>query len=116
MLLTGTTTRQKIYRLRPSTIEDYYGETTETWDPPQREQLHKATAQAPTVVEEGSIARRVVVEGERRLYVPGRADLTSADRVEIDGEVWRVNGDPVVRSGLGSAVYTTAKLDQVETS
>lgn len=114
-MLLGSTNTQEIYRLRPTVGEDSYGDPYETWDPPQRHRLRRAEVQDVATVEEEGV-RRVVVEGERRLYVPYAADLTSADRIEVDGETWRISGKPAVRRGLASTVYTTCTLTQTETS
>ncbi|WVX87998.1 head-to-tail stopper [Arthrobacter phage TforTroy] len=101
-----------VYRLAPGTTYDSYGDPVESWDTPERTLLRGAVVQDVSVVEEEGVARHVL-QGQKRLYAPGRLPVTAADRIEVDGEVWEVDGDPVVREGLASTVYTTAALKRV---
>ncbi|QPX62342.1 head closure Hc1 [Arthrobacter phage Tbone] len=112
MLLTAYRRASSVYRLRPGTKTDSYGDTVESWDAPERTLLRGATVQSVSVVEEEGTVRHVL-RGEKTLYAPGVVDLTANDRIEVDGEIWRVDGDPVPRAGLASAVYTTAALERV---
>lgn len=111
MLLTGKS-EQPIYRLRAAIVEDSYGDTSEDWRNPGRVPIRGASAQTVSTDETEGVARRVL-EDERVLYVPRREDLTAEDRIEVDGDVWRIDGDPIVRRGLASAAYTTAKLRRI---
>lgn len=101
-----------VYRLRASTGTDSYGDPVEGWDTPDRLRLRGATVQDVSVVEDEGVERRII-RGQKRLYIPGKADVTEDDRVEVDGEVWKVDGTPVFRTGLGSSRYTTAVLTAV---
>lgn len=109
MLLTSYRVVPTVYRLRAVAGVDSYGDPVESWDAPERVRLVGATVQDVRAEETEGIVRRVI-RGEKALFVPGAADLTENDRVEITGEVWRVNGTPTVRRGLASRVYTTATL------
>lgn len=105
-----------VVRLRPALVEDSYGDPVESWDFPSRIRLRGADIQAVSSTEQEGTARRLV-EDARVLFVPGVPDLTSADRIETeDGEVWRVDGNPVVRRGQALGVYTTATLTRAATS
>ncbi|QOP65070.1 head closure Hc1 [Arthrobacter phage Adumb2043] len=112
MLLTAYRRAPSVYRLRAGTKTDSYGETVESWTTPERSLLRGATVQTVSVVEEEGVARHIT-KGQKRLYAPGAVDLTAADRIEVDGEIWQVDGDPVARAGLASTVYTTAALKRV---
>lgn len=101
-----------VTRLRPGSGTDSYGDPVESWDAPARFALKGATVQDVSVIEDEGTVRHII-RGQKTLYIPGAADLTAADRVEIDGEVWRVDGPPKIRAGLASAVYTTAALTLV---
>lgn len=103
----------KVYRLRASQGVDSYGDPVESWDAPERVRLYRAVIQEPTTVEEESPGKRVV-SGERALYTPYAADLLSGDRIEVGGEVWRVQGEPKIRRGLAMGVYTSATLARSE--
>lgn len=98
-----------IYRLRATAGTDSYGDPVESWTNPTKTRLRGAHVQASQTDEDEGNDRRTIRD-EKTLFVPGAADLTENDRIEIDGRVWRVNGLPVVRRGLGSSSYTTATL------
>ncbi|QOP65139.1 head closure Hc1 [Arthrobacter phage Phives] len=112
MLLTAYRRAPSVYRLRPGTKLDSYGDPVESWDTPERVLLRGASVQSVSVVEEEGVARHIT-RGQKTLYAPGAVDLTASDRVEVAGEVWQVDGDPVTRSGLASTVYTTAALKRI---
>lgn len=106
---------EPVYRLRATVGQDSYGDPVESWDTPQRTRLRGASVQDVSVVEDEGVDRRLV-RGERVLFVRGAADLTEDDRIEYRAEVWRVAGDPFVKRGLASAVYTVCALERVTTS
>lgn len=103
-----------VTRLRARPAVDSYGDPVESWGDPLRDLLPGAQLQNAGSVEADAALKRVLVN-DRRLFIPYAADLTSEDRVEVLGEVWRVDGDPIVRRGLASSVYTTATLKRVTT-
>lgn len=109
MLLRSYRVTPAIYRLRATAGTDSYGDPVESWDAPSRVKLTGATVQDVKAEEVDGAVRRII-RGEKALFVPGAADLTENDRVEVSGVVWRVNAPPVVRIGLGSGAYTTATL------
>src|SRR4051812_11141143 len=99
-----------VSRLRAKVAADSYGDPTEDWTAPDRLRLKGASVRAVASREDGGLVR-----DERLVLVPGFADLTAADRVEADGEVWGgVDGGPLVRRGLASGTTTTATLRRVE--
>ena len=102
----------KAVRLRARTVLDSDGDPVESWDDPLREPLKRATVDSVTSTEEDGVVRRLI-EAERLLFLPHAADLTRFDRVELGDEVWRVHGDPVVRTALSSGTYTKAHLTRV---
>lgn len=109
MLLRSPRATRTVYRLRAGKSTDLRGEETESWESSSRAPLKRASVQSASTDEEAGTRR--LLRDERRLYLPYAADLRASDRVEINGEVWRVEGDPVVRDdGLSQAVYTTADL------
>lgn len=109
MLLNSS--RQKVYRLDAGETTDSYGDPVEDWSAPVKTRLPGAKVEhAETVEEEGTT--RYVRRDERVLFAPGSPALTREDRVEVDGQVWRVNGTPNFRRGLASGAYVTATLTQ----
>ena len=113
MLLTSYRVTPPVYRLRPGTVLDSDGDPVESWDAPDRFKLAGAVVQDVSTVEEEGVSKQIV-KGERTLFVPRRVDLKADDRIEVEGEQWRVNGDPVTKAGLASGVLTTAALTRVE--
>lgn len=103
----------KVYRLRAAVGVDSYGDPVEDWDAPVRERLYRAIVQEPTTEEVDTSGKRLVT-GERVLFSPGALDLTADDRIEVDGEVWRVSGTPKTRQGFAMGVYTSATLTRSE--
>jgi head-tail adaptor len=99
----------KVYRLRPGVATDGYGDPVASWDNPDSKLLPRAELQAVSSDETES-ARATKLTNERVLFVPYAADLTDSDRVKVGAEVWRVDGEVLVRRGLASPVYTTANL------
>ncbi|UJQ86800.1 head closure Hc1 [Arthrobacter phage Reedo] len=112
MLLTAYRVAPTVYRLRAGTTVDSYGDPVESWTAPERTPLKGATIQNISIVEDDGVTRHVT-RRRKTLYAPGAVDLRKDDRIESNGEVWRVDGDPVTRAGLASAVYTTAELERV---
>lgn len=109
LLLPAYKVTPTVYRLRAGTGTDSYGDPVESWDSPERVKLTGARVQDVRAEEVDGAVRRII-RGEKVLFVPGAVDLTENDRVEVSGEVWRVNAPPTVRAGLASTVYTTASL------
>ncbi|USL85082.1 head closure [Arthrobacter phage SWEP2] len=114
-MLLSLPTSTPVYRLRATVGQDSYGDPVESWDTPQRTRLRGASVQDVSVVEDEGVDRRLI-RGERVLFVRDHADVTAEDRIEYRGEVWRVAGDPVVKRGLASPVYTVCALERVTTS
>jgi len=112
-VLLSDPTLPPIYRLRPGQTTDSYGDPVESWDAPERVRLRNADVQGISS-EETDIATREALAMQRRLFVRGKADLREGDRIERKGEIWRVDGKPVVRRTLATGYYTRATLTRFE--
>lgn len=100
----------RVTLVRPTVSADSYGDPVVSWAAPVRTVLHGAVVQDKTSVETGGDARQRLTT-TRVVYVPGDVEAESTDRVEIDGETWRIDGHPFVSRGLGYGnVYTTFLL------
>jgi hypothetical protein len=101
-----------VYRLRATTSLDSYGDPAEDWAAPSRVVLPGAVLQRAGRTEDaerdGAAGSMVTVD--KAVFVPGRPDLAYTDRIEAEGLVYRVEGEPRVVASLGSGVYTTARL------
>jgi len=105
----------KVFRLRPGVTLDSDGDPTESWEQPDRLRLPKATVQESSSEDEDGLSQRALgskrlTRSGRKVFLPYRADVVANDRVEIDGQVWRVDGNPNPRAGLSTTVYTTVTL------
>jgi hypothetical protein len=115
MLLSPSRNSPAIYRVRPRVTTDSYGDPVEDWSNPERLELKRASTQAVTSTDSDGVTVHVS-RNERKLFVPGTPDLVDSDRVEIKGEMWRVDGDPETRAGLAASTLTTAILTRLKTT
>jgi hypothetical protein len=108
-VLTAIASPSPIYRLRPGSRVDSVGDTVTSWDAPTRSVIPRSTFDdGPS---SGGYPR---IAGTADLHIVGRFDLTSADRVEYRGEVWRISGRPVTLRSLASGDLTHAALTRFE--
>lgn len=112
-MLTGLS-GSKAYRLRPAVKEDSYGDSVDDWGDPQRVRIPRADFQEGPNAEREGVRR--LLEGEGLLLIVGRFDLTADDRVEVNGDVWRVHAKPLVRKSLATGNLTVAELRRVKTT
>lgn len=119
MILTPRPGDPKVVLVRPATSPDSYGEglVADYGPAATRTPLYGARVQTGSSAATGerpspeTPSREV---GDRVLFVRGDAGIESGDRVEIDGEPWRVSGKPDVLRGFGPHhVYTRADLKRV---
>jgi hypothetical protein len=111
MLLTSYRVTPAVYRLRAGTTTDSYGDPVEDWSNPERTPLPGASVQFVEAVEEDGVIR-YIRQDERVLFAPGAPEITREDRIEVDGEIWRVHGTPNYRRGLASTAFVTVALTQ----
>lgn len=117
MLLTSPLNKRPIYRLRPGTTLDSYGDPVESWDNPDRLLLKNAEIQQRAASDaESETPTADVIRGARTLFIPGAADIHEHDRIQDGAEIWRVDGTPIVRQGLAMRSYTTAYLVRASSS
>jgi hypothetical protein len=105
----------RVYRVRPGTTTDSDGDPVESWEHPDRLRLRNVTLQESSSEDEDGLAQRSLgskrlTRSGRKIFVPYAADVVANDRVEIDGQLWRVDGNPNPRRGLATSVYTTVTL------
>lgn len=113
MSLLRPTRYPKVFRLRAGAALDSDGDPVQSWAAPERLRLKRATVQqSSSQDEDGAVRRTPLSETVWRLFVPGAVDLVHDDRIEVDGELYRVDGKPAVRDGLSQSVYTRALLVQ----
>jgi head-tail adaptor len=101
-----------VVRLRARAGTDSYGDPIEDWANADRLVLPAALVQDRTSVEEDA-SGRAVTRTEKVLLHPGDADVQATDRIAVDGQTYRVEGEPSVRLGLRGASHTIAVLRRV---
>jgi head-tail adaptor len=101
-----------VYRLRALTTEDSYGDPVESWATPSKVKLRGAIIQRPKSEEDETPSANTVTE-DRVLTVDGKADLTSKDRIEYEGKVYRIDGEVDTRRGLVLGTQTKANLRRI---
>lgn len=103
-----------LYRLRPTTTTDNYGDPLMSWKTPERTLLPGATTQ-PLTAEESDTLTADVARDTRKLVADRILDLTATDRVEAEGDVWLIEGMPMLRSSIAMGATTTATLRRIAT-
>jgi hypothetical protein len=107
--------RAAIFRLRAVPATNSYGEPSPpSWANPERVRIPGAFWQ-PAATSDDDGPKGTSSTTVRRVFVPGDFDLAADDRVEIDGDVWRVDGHPTTRRGLIGDTITAANLVRPET-
>ena len=113
-MLTGLASAP-VYRLRPSTSVDSVGDEVTSWESPTRAAIPRAQFddRHGTRAADNSGDR---VASDAWLYIVGRYDITVADRVEYRGQIWRIDGHPVVHVSLATGPLVEARLKRIETT
>lgn len=112
-MLSAYTPPARIYRLRPGARVDSDGDTVHDWSSPVRWEIPLAKVQARSASEAETPSSAQYRE-QRVLRVQAAIDLRATDRVEVDGVVYDIEGDPVVRRGFALGPETTAFLVRTE--
>lgn len=85
-------TGETVTVLRGVTVADRYGDTTVDWTTPARTTVHGAFV-APRSSTEAGNGRAGVIVG-LTAYLPPGTRVTAADRVEVRGVTYSVEGEP----------------------
>lgn len=115
VLLRETNRRPPVYLLEPGPAADSYGDPIPDWTHPvptlipgadiqTHLTLDKDEANSTSVYDTGTL---IVIGGDTALY----ARIKSNSRLEQDGVVWRINGDPNYKPGrMAGNDHLTASL------
>jgi hypothetical protein len=101
--------RQTVYRLRATTAQDSHGNDVEDWAAPARKAIRGCAVEpgAPQEYLIGRDASRV----QWFVMAPLGADIKGPDRVEWQGTVYEVSGQPAPwESGSGRLDYLAVVL------
>lgn len=114
-MLRETNRQSPVYLLLPSDTTDSYGDPILSWDDPVRIAIPGAEIQRNTT-EDKDVNTGTQTDRLGKLIATGRELATyrlvdETSRVEQDGKVWRVTGEPNIKIGLLSGnTHLTASL------
>lgn len=116
-MLRETNRQSPVYLLLPSKTEDSYGDPVYDWNTPQRIVIPGAEVQRNTT-EDKDLATGTQTDRLGKMIATGRgpemliyAQVNESSRIEQDGKVWRITGEPNIKQGLiNGNTHLTASL------
>ena len=100
--------RQSITRLRPGTKTER-GSTVPDWSKPDTKTISGCSVQpaSTSLSQDGRV--QGVTDG-LTVYAPADADVAAGDRIEYNGDVYTINGDPLSWPGAGRLAHIQLNL------
>lgn len=116
-MLRETSRQSPVYLLLPGRGVDSYGDPINEWDEPTRVQIPGAEIQRNTT-EDKDLATGTQTDRLGKLIAAGHGPelaiyrlVDETSRIEQDGKVWRVTGEPNIKQGLiNTNTHLTASL------
>lgn len=116
-MLRETNRQSPVYLLLPRRTTDSYGDPIFDWANPQRVPIPGAEIQRNTT-EDKDLATGTQTDRLGKMIATGRgpemliySQVTESSRIEQDGKVWRITGEPNIKQGLiNSNTHLTASL------
>lgn len=116
-MLRETSRQSPVYLLLPSTGTDSYGDPLPSWDSPTRVEIPGAELQR-NATEDKDVNSGTQTERLGKMIATGRGPemlvysmVNESARIEQDGKVWRVTGEPNIKQGLiNGNTHLTASL------
>jgi hypothetical protein len=116
-VLRETSRQSPVYLLIPSTGTDSYGDPLPSWDNPTRVEIPGAELQR-NATEDKDVNSGTQTERLGKMIATGRGPemlvysmVNENSRIEQDGKVWRVTGEPNIKQGLiNGNTHLTASL------
>lgn len=116
-MLRETNRQSPVYLLRPSETTDSYGEPVYDWATPVRLVIPGAELQRNST-EDKDLATGTQTDRLGKMIATGRGPemliyslVNESSRIEQDGKVWRVTGEPNIKQGLiNGNTHLTASL------
>lgn len=114
----------QVYVLRPPVVADAYGNrsrSTKDWSAAVRSGPFDACVQPDSATLGASLATKEERRGGREqtsksvaVYLQPGTDVVATDGIEIDGQVWQVNGNPFTLPDIGGLGHMILKADLIE--
>lgn len=92
-------------------VADRYGDAVFDWDHPTVRTIPGWVSQSASLVTND---HRVQVSSNTTLFVAADAAITAYDRIEIDGDVYQLDGDPNIAWTPRGAHHMECSLRRVE--
>ena len=102
--------RQSITRLRPSTTTER-GSAISDWSNPDTLVISECSVQ-PTTTSLSQDGRVLGVTDGLTVYAPADADVQAGDRIEYNGDVYTINGDPLIWPAAGKLDHIQLNLER----
>ena len=102
--------KQSIVRLRPGTKTER-GSTVYDWSSPGRLTIDGCSVQ-PAGTSLSQDGRVLGVMDGLTVYAPADADVKAGDRIEYGGNVYTINGDPLVWPGVARMQHVQLNLQR----
>ena len=99
---------QSIVRLRPGTKTERGSEVPD-WDNPKSLTIAECSVQpaSSSLTQDGRVAG--VTDG-LTVYAPANADVKAGDRISYGGNIYTINGDPLIWPGPGRLAHIQLNL------
>lgn len=116
-MLRETSRQSPVYLLIPSPGTDSYGDPLPSWDNPTRVEIPGAELQR-NATEDKDVNSGTQTERLGKMIATGRgpemlvySQVNENSRIEQDGKVWRITGEPNIKQGLiNGNTHLTASL------
>lgn len=102
--------RQTITRIRPGTKSER-ASTVYDWTNPDRLEIQECSVQpaGTSLTQDGRV--QGVMDG-LTVYAPEDADIQAGDRIEYQGKVYTINGDPLIWPGVARMQHMQLNLQR----
>lgn len=102
--------RQSIVRLRPGTTTER-GSTVPDWSNPNRLTIDGCSVQ-PSSTSLSQDGRVQGITDGLTVYAPENADVLAGDRIEYAGNIYTIDGDPLIWPGAGRLAHIQLNLER----
>lgn len=98
---------QEVTRIRPGTKTDSRGSTIPDWSPNEvNELVIKGCSVQPASTALNQDGRVLGITEGLTAYLPEGSDVQAGDRIRFEGDIYTINGDPMVWTGA----YTRSNI------
>jgi len=103
---------QTVYRLRPG-IKKERGSDIPDWSNPDRERIEGCSVQ-PSATTTSMDGRVLGISEQITAYLPPHSDIKAGDRIEYEGQVYTIMGEPKIWHGVRNLTNMQLNLSRWE--